>query len=154
MKVIIKKAEVEDAEKILSLQKEAFRNVADLYSHCTIPPMTENLETLLGEFKNKVVLKASIDGKIVGSIRAFKENGTCYLEKLMVRPSLQGQGIGTKLMQAIEGHFKGSVKRIQLSTVHKSTANIRLYEKLGYVTYKTEKVNNDVTFVYMEKCIA
>ena len=72
----------------------------------------------------------------------------------MVRPSLQGQGIGTKLMRDIEDHFSSSVKRIQLSTIHKSTANIRLYENLGYAVYKTEKVNNDVTFVYMEKCIA
>ena len=151
MEMKIRAVKLDDAPAILSLQKEVFQDVAEIYSHCSIPPMTETIEELEHEIREKAFLKALIDGELAGSVRAYKESGTCYLEKLIVRPSLQGKGIGTKLMQAIEKHYAGRVQRYQLSTVHKSKENICLYEHLGYNTYKTEKVNEDVIFVYMEK---
>ena len=41
-------------------------------------------------------------GGIIGSVRAYQENGTVYIGKLMVYPKMQKKGIGTKLLLEIE----------------------------------------------------
>jgi len=46
------------------------------------------------------------EGEIVGSVRAYLERGTVYIGRLMVKPDSQNNGIGTRLMQAIEDHFR------------------------------------------------
>jgi hypothetical protein len=50
---------------------------------------------------------------------------------------------------AIEKHFDGL--RYELFTGHLSKKNLTLYEKLGYHRFKTEKVHDGLSFVYMEK---
>lgn len=41
--------------------------------------------------------------------------------------------------------------RYELFTSTLSLDNIRLYESVGYTEYKREKVNDKLTFVYLEK---
>jgi ribosomal protein S18 acetylase RimI-like enzyme len=151
MNIEIKQARVADAEEVLALQKLAFETESQVYGHCAIPPLTETLERITKEFKDKRVLKAMNDEKIVGSIRAYRWEGTCYLEKLVVHPSFQGKGIGTRLMQEMEKLFADRVERIQLSTDYKSERNVSMYKKLGYKIYKTQELSNGGSFVYMEK---
>ena len=79
----------------------------------------------------------------------FPDGETVYVGKLIVRPDRQGQGIGTKLLLAIERYFPQ--KRFELFTSTRSTLNIKLYERLGYKRYKEVAVNEDLSFVYMEK---
>lgn len=151
MGIEIKQARIADAEEVLALQKLAFQREPPAYSHCAIPPLAETLERITKEFKDKRVLKAMNGEKIVGSIRAYRWKGTCYLEKLVVHPSFQGKGIGTRLMQEMEKLFADRVERIQLSTDYKNERNVFMYKKLGYKIYKTQKLSNDEGFVYMEK---
>ena len=72
---------------------------------------------------------------IVGSVRAYLERGTAYIGRLIVKPEYQNKGIGTKLMEAIEQHFKFA-NRYELFTGHKSTQNLHLYQELGYYEFK------------------
>lgn len=52
------------------------------------------------EYRKGIILKALDDDKtIIGSVRAFCDNGTVYIGKLMVHPSKQGQGIGNKVLE-------------------------------------------------------
>ena len=67
----------------------------------------------------------------------------------MVLPGYQNKGIGKRLLQAIENEFKG--RRFELYTGAKSEENLALYEKCGYVRFKTEQATLGLTFVYMEK---
>lgn len=96
-----------------------------------------------------IVLKYIDNEKVVGSVRAFKKEGTCYIGRLIVHPNHQNKGIAKKLMEAIEKHFEGL--RYELFTGHLSEKNLALYEKLGYRKFKTEKVYDGLSFVYMEK---
>ncbi len=91
------------------------------------------------------------DKLIVGSVRAYQENDTCYIGKLVVLPEYQNEGIGKALMRAIEDQYKNIVKRYELFTGTRDPKNRRLYSQLGYKSFKTEKLNDDVSFVYMEK---
>ncbi|OGP68796.1 MAG: hypothetical protein A2W27_02245 [Deltaproteobacteria bacterium RBG_16_44_11] len=93
------------------------------------------------------------DLTIVGSVRAYAKNDTCYVNRLVVLPEFQNIGIGKALMSAIENQFKNIVKRYELFTGSRDSRNLYLYNQLGYKTFKTEKHNEEISFVYMEKSV-
>jgi ribosomal protein S18 acetylase RimI-like enzyme len=143
-------AQQQDLSEILQLQKLCFFLEEKIYDLYDIPPLTQTLEEAEEDFSRQLFLKALIDKRIVGSVRAHQQNETCYIGRLVVHPDYQNQGIGTKLMNKIESLFKDA-KRFELITGHKSTKNIHLYQKLGYVIVKTEEVNDKLTLVYLQK---
>lgn len=149
MSILIEHASVEDAVEILSLQKLAYRSEAEIYNDFGIEPLVQSLEQFQTQFNDHVVLKAVFYETIIGSVRAIEKNCTCYIGKLMVHPNHQNQGIGSRLMNAIEGLFPKS--RYELFTGSKSTKNIRLYEKLGYTTFCERTITSDFGLVYLEK---
>lgn len=148
--MVIEKATILDGEEILSLQKLAYRSEAEIYDDFSIPPLLQTLEEVRKDFENQVFLKTVLNGKIVGSVRAFVKEGTCYIGRLIVHPDFQNQGIGTGLMRGIEETFK-EARGFELFTGHKSEKNLHLYEKLGYRVFKTVKVNERLTIVFLEK---
>lgn len=147
---MIKKAQKEDLEKILELQYLAYQSEAELFGNMGIPPLKQTIEEVYDEFQKGTILKAVDDGTIIGSVRAYQENGTVYIGKLMVHPEMQKKGIGTKLLLEIENEYPN--QRYELFTSTKSISNIRLYERLGYKIFKEEAVSQDLQFVYLQKC--
>ncbi|WP_249870632.1 GNAT family N-acetyltransferase [Oceanobacillus saliphilus] len=147
----IERASKEDASEILSIQKLAYISEAEIYNDYEIMPLKEDIETAIQSFDKNIVLKyVTDDGKIVGSIRAYEEAGECHINKLMVHPEYQNQGIGRKLLEEIEKYFEHVT--FKLFTGSLSTKNIALYEKLGYKGYKTGKLDvEDTIFLFMEK---
>lgn len=148
--IVIEKACKVDLEEILSLQYIAYQSEAKLFNTTDIPPLKQTLEEVYEEFKKGVILKATDEsGTIIGSVRAYQENGTIYIGKLMVHPDFQKQGLGTKLLLQIESLFPK--QRYELFTSTKSVSNIRLYQKLGYRILRKEAVSKELQFVYLEK---
>lgn len=150
--VTIEAANLGDAERILSIQKLAYQKEAKIYGDFQIPPLLETLDELKDKFKTHVILKATIDGKTVGSVRALSKDGTCHISRLMVHPDYQNRGIATKLLLEIERRHP-SCRRFELFTGEKSVKNIRLYEKLGYKVFKTDEPLGNVKLVYLEKAL-
>jgi GNAT superfamily N-acetyltransferase len=68
----------------------------------------------------------------------------------MVHPDHQNRGIGARLMHAIEECFR-EVPRFEIFTGEKSARNIHLYQRLGYRIFRTARLTDKVTLVYMEK---
>ena len=148
--ILIKKAQKEDLEKILELQYLAYQSEAKLFGNMDIPPLKQTIEEVYNEFQKGTILKALDDiGVIIGSVRAYQENGTVYIGKLMVHPEMQRKGIGTKLLLEIEREYPN--QRYELFTSTKSISNIRLYERLGYKIFKEETVSQELQFVYLQK---
>ena len=127
---LISTATIADAVHILALQKRAYESEARLYHDWTIPPLTQTIASLLDEIKSTTVLKAAHGPAIVGSVRAFFKGQTLQIGRLVVEPDLQGQGIGSELLRAIEQAFP-QAKRFELFTGSKSEGNIRLYRRHG-----------------------
>ena len=147
---MIKKAQKEDLEEILKLQYLAYQSEAKLFGNMDIPPLMQTLEEVYDEFQKGAILKAVDDGGIIiGSVRAYQDGGTVYIGKLMVHPSKQGQGIGTKLLLEMEKQCPN--QRYELFTSSRSERNIELYKKLGYKIFDEEQVTEELRFVYMEK---
>lgn len=148
--MIIEPAGLEDAPAVLALQKAAYRSEAEIYGDHTIPPLTQTLEEIEIDFENQLVLKASIEGTIVGSVRATLRRGTCYIGRLVVHPDFENRGIGTELMEEIEER-SGDSERFELFTGHRSVRNLRFYKRRGYRAFRSESVSGDLTLVYLEK---
>ncbi|WP_010250943.1 GNAT family N-acetyltransferase [Acetivibrio cellulolyticus] len=138
-----------DLEEILVLQKLAYQENASRYNDYEISPLMQTLKDLQEEAKSKIILKVVQDRRIVGSVRAFEKDGTCYIGKLIVHPDYQNRGIGKKLVGAIEKCFGGV--RYELFTGHLDEKNLSFYSKLGYKTYKTECVSDELKLIYLEK---
>lgn len=150
MDIKIVQAGIEDAYKILELQKIAYKKEAALYDDWSIPPLTQTQAEIQNEFKNAVFLKATLNDRIIGSVRASLNSDTCMIGRLIVNPEYQHKGIGSLLMQKIECHFPNA-KRFELFTGTKRVGNIRFYQKLGYVEYRQEDLSPKVRIVFMEK---
>jgi|GEM_PF-185983 len=90
--LIIMKAKQQDLQEILDLQ----------YHASPIPPL-QTLKEMQREFEKGIFLKAIDDNDIiVGTVHAYSENETLFIEKPIVRPDLQSQGIETKLLEEME----------------------------------------------------
>jgi ribosomal protein S18 acetylase RimI-like enzyme len=149
MEINIELATEKDVEVILTLQKLAYQSEAHRYNDYTLPPLMQTFDEILADFRKQVILKAAISGDIIGSVRAYMENETCYIGRLIVKPGFQKQGIATKLMQHIESRF-GNVKRYELFTGQKSEEALSLYKKLGYTIFKQKELKTH-TIVCLEK---
>ena len=141
----IKNALLSDAKDILILQKLAFKSEAEFYNFFSMPALTQTLDGMKDDIRSNVVLKGLIDGQIVGSVRAYEKDDTCFIGMLIVHPDFQNKGIGSKLLQCIENKFKKAV-RYELFTGYQSQKNIKLYEKFGYAGFKKEEY-----LIYLEK---
>lgn len=148
--MLIETADINDAEVILELQKAAYQSEAEIYQDYEIPPLTETLGQLKLLFSNHIVLKATIDGRIIGSVRANINNGSCHIGRLIVDPQYQNHGVGTALLAEIECKYP-TCRRFELFTGIKSQRNIRIYEKVGYKAYKTQTVSSKLSLICFEK---
>ncbi len=149
-KITIEAAGIGDAAEILALQKLAYRSEAEMYSDITIPPMAQTLDEMEKDFGKKTFFKAVMNDKIIGSMRAAADGGTCRIERLLVNPVYQHHGIGRKLMEHAERHFKDA-ERFELHTFQGSKQNIIFFQGLGFKVFKKEDVSGKMTLVYMEK---
>lgn len=146
----IRAAAVRDAESILALQKLCYQTEAELYNDYRIPPLVQTVEQLTAELTSIVVLKATDNDVIIGSVRARSGSETCQIGRLIVHPDHQNLGIGKLLMAAIEREFP-TVQRFELFTGDRSQKNIAFYGRLGYREFKREALTDSVKLVYMEK---
>jgi ribosomal protein S18 acetylase RimI-like enzyme len=150
LNIMIERADIDDAREILDLQKLAYQSEAEIYNDYTIPPLTQTVEEIRDDFEKQVFLKASMDGRIIGSVRAYLKEETCFVGRLIVHPDFQKQGIGTRLMHEIKRYYS-KTSRFELFTGNKSERNISFYQKLGYQVFKAETVTKDLQLLYMEK---
>ncbi|HBZ04078.1 MAG TPA: GNAT family N-acetyltransferase, partial [Lachnospiraceae bacterium] len=112
--ICISEADRTDLEEILKLQYLAYQSEAALFKSKDIPPLRQTLEEVEEELGRGTILKLVEDGRIVGSVRAYEEDGTVYIGKLMVHPDRQGRGYGSRLLSEIENIYPD--KRYELFT--------------------------------------
>ncbi|MDP2853470.1 MAG: GNAT family N-acetyltransferase [Smithellaceae bacterium] len=149
----ILKANEDDLPTILDVQKKAFLEVVKKFNLKSLPALEQSLESLTIDFSKGMILKVAIGNTIVGSVRAYKNNDTCHIERLVVLPEYQNRGIGKALMNEIETRHTNIIRRYELFTGSRDSRNLHFYDQLGYKSYKTEKLNDEVTFVFMEKSV-
>lgn len=148
MKII--KAGKADLENILALQYLAYQSEARLLNNYEIQPLTQTLEEVFREFEKGTFYQAvNQKNELIGSVRGFVDKDTVYIGKLIVHPDYQGKGIGTALLKEIAKDNSGL--RQELFTSDKSLKNLRLYERTGFVQFKTKPLSDSLNLIFMEK---
>ncbi len=147
----IELATEDDLEQILTLQKRAFYDQALIYNDFALPPLTQTIDDLRNEFKDKQIYKVRKDGRIIASIRCYIKGNILFIEKLIVDPDCQNKGIGTGILTEIEERYASSVDGYALFTGHKSEKNLHIYNKLGYREVRRKTIKDDLKLIFMEK---
>jgi ribosomal protein S18 acetylase RimI-like enzyme len=133
------------------VQRAAYVSEALLYDNTRLSALSEPMEDIVKSVAAGEVLIAKIDSRIVGAVRGVRKDDECHVERLVVAPDMQGQGIGAALLRAIEQHHSKDVRRFVLHTGDRSQANISLYRKIGYTETHRELVAETLSLVHMAK---
>ncbi|TRX62798.1 GNAT family N-acetyltransferase [Fulvivirga sp. M361] len=147
----ISPANRDDLPEILALQKECYLQEAEIYNDYNIPPLLQTLDSIRSDFEKGVFLKMNHNHQIIGSVRSYIAGSTGNIGRLVVHHRFQNQGLGKQLMLAIESEYNNGVSRFELFTGSKSTKNLSFYQKLGYVEFKRQPVNDRLELVFLEK---
>lgn len=150
--VRVERASPQDAGEILTVQRAAYLTEAQLYGDPFIAPLVESLDQLRAVLAGAAVVLVARQGpRLVGAVRGTFDGRTCLAGRLVVAPDLQGRGIGTRLMRALEDEVAGRADMMVLFTGHLSDGNLRLYRRLGYTETRRERVAAHLTLVHMRK---
>ena len=148
---LIGPASPDDVGEILTLQRAAYVTEARLYADAELPALVQTEAELAAELAGCTVLTATRDRRIVGAVRGRAVDGVLHVGRLTVAPDQQGRGIGTALLTAVEEAAGPEVRRAALFTGHLSTANLRLYGRLGYREERRERLSPRVELVHLGK---
>ncbi|WP_404444137.1 GNAT family N-acetyltransferase [Microbacterium marinum] len=131
-----------DAGEVLTLQRAAFVQEAQIYGSTDMPPLTQTLEELEAELVENLG-RVAIDGhRIVGALRARLDGELLLIGRIAIAPDQQGRGVGTQLLAAAEQAGKDAgAREAELFTGSLSEANLRLYEREGYT--ESERISQD-----------
>ncbi|MEY9963845.1 ribosomal protein S18 acetylase RimI-like enzyme [Streptacidiphilus sp. MAP12-16] len=158
MSVTTSIASEDDAERILKLQYLCYQSEAELYGDWAIEPLTQTLDSLRTELKERHVLVARLGDEVVGSVRGWVDaGGVGRIGRLCVHPRMQRHGLGTRLVLGMEQLLAAGdspVQAYRLFTGHRSIGNLRLYQRLGYRQTEVEEVTRSLSFITLEKPVA
>ena len=143
-------ASLADAGEILTVQRAAYLAEAQLYGDPFIAPLVESLDQVRAVLSGDAVVLAARHGdRLAGAVRGQFNDRTCLVGRLVVAPDLQGQGIGTRLMRALEEEVVDRADLLVIYTGHLS--NLRLYRRLGYAETGRERIAAHLTLVHLRK---
>ena len=137
------------AGELLTLQRAAYVTEAQLYDDVRLPALVQTLDELADELARSACLAALAGSRLAGAVRTRERDGVLHVGRLAVAPDLQGRGIGTRLLLAAERST--TLPRAALFTGARSTANLRLYRRHGYVETAREPVRPGLELVHLVK---
>ncbi len=139
----LKSASPDEAELVLQhlkiSHKESYRNLNQGSAHWDTVSVEEESKFLadLEAGKNRFMIVAWVDGKIVGGLGLFSQAAEFVRHNATLGMSIQNaysnSGLGTHLMNtALENAKQIGLRRIDLTVRTYNTAGIALYEKVGF----------------------
>jgi len=135
----IRKAELSDMNKMVSLLKELFSKEEDFTFNETI--QRSGLTMMLGDNEKRCIVVAISVEQVIGMCSAqlivsTAEGGMVALvEDMVITKSYRGQGIGKKLLLSIENWTdKRGTKRLQLLADKNNFSALGFYKKQKWTT--------------------
>lgn len=149
--------DADDAGEVLTLQRAAYVTEARAHADVDLPPLRQSLPELTAELIDPQVLALGLRdrrGRLVAAVRARTDGTTARVAeigRLTVVPDRQGQGLGSRLLDALEDRLPAGVTELRLFTGERSEGNLRLYGRLGYVETGRQLTPGGYSLVHLSK---
>ncbi len=125
-------ASIADAGELLTLERAAYLEEADLNADFTIPPVAETLADVEAWLREHTTWALRVDGRLIGAVRGRLIGSRWEIGRLVVAPDLRGRGWGGFLLDHAEAAAPPSATELSLFTGRASERNLRAYRKRGY----------------------
>jgi ribosomal protein S18 acetylase RimI-like enzyme len=134
-------ADRSDADAIVALVNSAYRGDCSRAGWTTEADILDGQRTDVQEIAQLIAEAGSVfllclrGGEMVGSVHLLRQDArTAYLGMLVIKPGLQGQGLGSRLMDEAERFLKDEwgVSRLQMQVITLREALIAFYERRGF----------------------
>jgi putative acetyltransferase len=140
--VVLRRGTVADAPAIYALSLDALRTSAAEHYTSEQLEAWASLRTLAGHermLQSTYLLLAEVDGVLSGFANLVVDNG--LVDHLFVAPSAGGQGLGRRLLGALEEHARAL--GLPCLESHASKRAITVFERCGYERLELETVEID-----------
>ncbi|MFJ8582517.1 GNAT family N-acetyltransferase [Micromonospora sp. NPDC093277] len=125
-------ARPDDLAELLVLQRCCWVQEALANDTLDLRPLRETLDDLRASMSTWQLWCVRRHGRLVAAVRARTHKRAWLIGRLMVAPDQAGNGIGSWLLSYVEEQAPEETTHHELFTGHRSTRNIRLYERAGY----------------------
>ena len=129
--ITVKPAGMEDAEALLSVQKQAFQALLKKYRDYGTNPAMEPLSTMKRKLLERDYHFIQLDGRNVGLIGIKRKEEALCVTPIGILPECQGRGVGREAMLLLEKMYPEN-RRWILGTILHEPGLCRFYESLGY----------------------
>jgi len=154
MELHLRKATIEDSEKIHEMQITGFKALLEKYEDYDTNPGAETLEQVRGRFAFDTVdhYVITLRNENIGYIRIHRPNeSVCRLSQMFILPNFQGNGYAQATISQVELIYP-KARRWELDTIKQEPKLCHLYEKMGYKLTGVEKnIKQDMDLVYYAK---
>lgn len=133
MQFEVRRATVEDLEGVVACLQLAFEPYREAYTPGGFADTVLTGEAFLKRLETMVVLVASGEGRIVGTIGYAVTGGEGHLRGMAVLPEARGTGVAQALLDAAEsGMAAAGAGTATLDTTRPLERAIHFYERNGY----------------------
>ena len=129
---VLNRAGQEDAAELLVLQRCCWVDEAIANDTLDIAALHESLDDVRAWLDEWDTWCLRLGSRLVGAVRARREDSTWDIGRLMVAPDLAGRGLGGWLLRLAESRAPDEVESVTLFTGARSTRNIAIYEHAGF----------------------
>jgi GNAT superfamily N-acetyltransferase len=135
-----RRAHREDAEVVAALVNSGYRGEASKQGWTTEADILDGQRTDAAEVRaliagaNSMIYLCVQDAQIIGSVHLQKVDGAGYLGLFVIKPNLQGAGIGKQFMLAAERAAKEawSISKMTMTVITIRPELLAFYERRGY----------------------
>ena len=156
--VVIQKAMVKDAKKLLQIQKEAFQLYFQKYGdfdsnpyYMTLHRMEFNIKYRFGQYY-KVIDEKTLE--VIGGIFAFEldQKDVMKIAQFYLGKPYQSLGYGKIILQYLIDQ-NPHVKKWYVDTIFQEEYNMEFYQHVGFEIIDQEEEHEGLTFVTLLKTI-
>ena len=98
----IRAATADDAGSISAILIEAFSELRESYTAEAFKAVTPAEDEIVRRLDEGPIWVAEKDGEILGTVSAVPEPEWLYIRSMAVRPNVQGLGVVSRLLNAVE----------------------------------------------------
>jgi len=152
MDIVIERACLEDAQKLIETRNLSFYDDFINYGKC--PAYNNTMESMERRIKIAYLYKILIYGEIIGDI-CIKKRGEGYywIAWFEIIPKFQNKEIGTKALTYVLTQFP-EADRWELDTPIQNPRNLYFYEKMGFVMVRDKVQSEKLTLRHYRKTIS